>query len=155
MASHSPLHAKDAFTEEALKRISATVAEVEQHTSAEIRVSIHDERESDQSGLPIEKIGEQEFFKLGMEKTKLRNGILLLIIYAERKFYVHGDEGIHSRVDPGTWTDVADVLKSNFSHGHFEEGIHTALKTISKHLMTALPSTGDSTNELSNDVVIR
>ncbi len=154
MASHSPLRAKDAFTEEALKRISATVAEVELHTSAEIRVSIHDERATAQSGLPIEKVAEEEFFELGMDKTNQRNGILLLVLYTERKFYIHGDIGIHSRVQPETWVDVAETLKSHFAHGHFEEGIHDALKGISKHLVTALPSTGSNTNELSNEVVI-
>ncbi len=154
MASHFPLHAQDAFSSEGLAQIAKTISEVEQHTSAEIRISIHDERETAQSGLPIEKVAEQEFFKLGMDKTQQRNGILLLVLYAERKFYIHGDIGIHSRVQPETWIDVAETLKSHFSHGHFEQGVQDALKGISKHLVTALPSSGSNLNELSNEVVI-
>ncbi len=155
MAHHQPTHAKEAFSSEALDRIAATIAEVEQHTSAEIRISIIDERDNAMGGISIEALAEKEFFKLEMDKTSGRNGVLLFILYAERKFYVYGDKGIHERVDPSTWTEVAQVLKHHFSHAQFEEGLHAALRSIATHLKTALPQTSaQKDNQLTNDVSI-
>ncbi|MDP4219719.1 MAG: TPM domain-containing protein [Bacteroidota bacterium] len=155
MAAHTHPHkqVKDVFTQPVLDKIAATIAEVEKHTSASIRVSIKEERDHDEAGLTVEDIAKREFLKLGMDKTSGRNGILLFILFEEHKFYVFGDEGIHKRVNPETWKDVAATLKEHFIHGAYEEGIHDALRKILKHVHTSFAHTGGE-NELSNEVVI-
>jgi uncharacterized membrane protein len=153
MASHTHKQVKDIFTKTMLDNLASSIAEAEKKTSAEIRISIREEREHDEAGLPLEDIAKGEFLKLGMEKTAGRNGILLFILFEERKFYIYGDEGIHKRVNPQTWTDVADALKEHFKQGHFEEGIRTALKKIVSHVHTHF-SPSDHAEELSNEVII-
>lgn len=156
MATHTHPHkqVKDVFTKPVLDKIAATIAEVERGTSAEIRVCIREERDHDEAGLSLEEVAKGEFFKLGMDKTSGRNGILLFILFEEHKFYVMGDEGIHKRVHPETWEDVAATLKEHFKHGNYEAGIHDALKKIISHVHTEFASSGDTARELSNEVVI-
>jgi uncharacterized membrane protein len=147
--------AKEAFSEAGLKRIADTIAEVEAHTSAEIRVSVLDERPFEDGGLPLDELAKREFKRLGMHKTKGQNGILLYILFEEHKYYICGDKGIHERVDTGTWEDVAATIKSHFKQGHFEDGVVSGLRKIKEHLRIALPPDADNPNELSNEVVIR
>ena len=153
-ATHAHKQVKDIFTKPVLDKIASYIAEAEQGTSAEIRVSIREERDHDEAGMPLEEIAKREFLKIGMEKTTGRNGILLLILFEEHKFYVFGDEGIHKRVHPETWEDVAATLKEHFKHAHYEEGIHDALKKIVAHVHTKFAAGTDMKHELSNEVVI-
>lgn len=153
--AHHPAHAKDAFTSDALERVAATIAEVEKLTSAEIRISILDERDTDDSHLTVEQLAKKEFANMKMEQTKHRSGVLLLILYSERKYYVYGDSGIHGRLKEGTWDSVATTLRKHFSNDHFEEGLHEAIKEIARHLEKALPAEADNTNQLTNEVAIR
>ena len=156
MAEHTHAHkqVREIFTKPVLDKIAATIAEVERGTSAEIRVSIREERDHDEAGLSIEDIAKREFLKLGMDKTASMHGILLFILFEEHKFYVYGDTGIHKRVHPETWQDVADSLKEHFKHGNYEQGIHDALKKIVSHVHTAFAPASESTRELSNEVII-
>lgn len=155
MAAHTQPHkqVKDVFTQPVLDKIAATIAEVEKGTSAEIRVSIREERDHDEAGLSIEDIAKREFLKLGMDKTSGRNAILLFVLFEEHKFYVYGDTGIHERVNPETWEDVAATLKEHFKHGNYETGIRDALKKIVSHIRKEFTPTGSSTKELSNEVI--
>jgi len=152
--THVHKHVKEIFTKPVLDKIASTIAEVEQGTSAEIRVSIKEERDHDEAGLSIEAIAKREFLKLGMDKTTDKHGILLFILFEERKFYIYGDTGIHQRVHPETWEDVAATLKEHFKHAHYEEGIRDGLTKISSHVHTAFASLKGSAGELSNEVVI-
>ena len=151
--SHTAKHVKDIFTKTVLDNIASTIAEVEKDCSANIRVSISEERDHDEAGLSIEDIAKRDFLKLGMYKTKGSNAILLFILFEERKFFVYGDTGIHKRVHPETWEDVAATLKDHFKHGNYESGIRDALKKIVSHVHTEFTPNG-SKQELSNEVVI-
>jgi uncharacterized membrane protein len=156
MAAHNqaPKHAKDIFTQPGLDRLAVAIAEVEKGTSCEVRIAIREERDSHEAALPIEDIAKGEFLNLGMDKTAGRNSILLFILFEERKFYIYGDEGIHTRVDPNTWEDVAATLKENFKHGEYEQGIQDALLKILSHVRTQFVPSDENPNELSNEVII-
>jgi uncharacterized membrane protein len=150
-----PQSAKDAFPKSALERIAQTIAEVEANTSAEIRLSIRESRDSSESELTIQELAMKEFGGLKMHETAGRTGILLLLLFDERKFYIYGDQGINAHVDPETWTDVAQVLQEHFRTAKFEEGVHQALRKIIPHVRTILPRATDDKNELGDEVVIR
>lgn len=153
--AHHPAHAKDAFSSDALERVAATIAEVEKATSAEIRISILDERDTDDSSLTVEQLAKKEFASMKMDQTKYRSGVLLLILYSERKYYVCGDSGITERLKEDAWSNVAVELGKHFSNDQFEEGLHQAIKEIARQLETAIPYESDDTDELSNEVAIR
>ena len=153
--SHHPQHAHEAFTTEVLKRVAETIAEVETATNAEIRISIRDLRDGNEVGMPLEELARKEFAALGMHQTEGRTGILLLVMYDEKKFFVFADEGVHSKANPDTWNDVAQTLREHFGKGMFEEGLRQALHKIEHHVQGLLTKRSTESNELSNEVAIR
>jgi uncharacterized membrane protein len=143
-----PSHAHEAFNAAMLERIAHVIADVEQSTHAEIRVSIRDLREASEADLALHDLAKKEFTTLGMHRTDGSVGILLLVMYHERKFYVIGDEGVHSKVHPETWKDVAAVLGEHFKNADYEGGLQAALLKMEHHLKGKLPNrrvTGDAT----------
>ena len=153
--TQQPPHAHEAFTRDALERVAHVIADAEAATHAEIRISIRDLRDASEADLTIAELAQKEFGHLGMQHTEGRVGILLLIMYHERRFYVVGDEGVNSRVHPETWTDVAKELRDHFSKSDFEGGLTAALRRIEHHLQGKLPVRKTTKNELPNDVAIR
>jgi uncharacterized membrane protein len=129
-----PAHANDAFSHDALERIAHVIADVEHTTGADIRFSLRDLRDAGEADLPIKDLAEKEFATLGLHTTKDHVGILIFVLYHEKKFYVCGDSGVHSRVHPEAWKDVAQALGSHFAKADYEGGITAALKRIEHHL---------------------
>ena len=154
MSEHSiPTSAKEALSKDALARIAAAIAEVERATSAEIRVSIREEREPHEHGT-IEELALKEFARLRMHETKERSGILLFILFEDRKYFICGDEGVNRRAEPHTWDEIATSLHEYFHKGDFEGGIISALNLIKHRVHLAMPRAHDDTDELSNEVTI-
>ena len=147
--------AKRAFTKDVLDAIAAKIAEVERVTHAEIRISIRDIRDAAEADLSVREMTLREFTDLRMHQTNERNGILLLILFAERQFYIFGDEGISRQIDTSKWENVAETLRSHFKTGDYQGGVLSALDKIQGHLVGVLPQRTDSTNELSDEVVVR
>ena len=135
-----PAHANDAFTKPVLERIAHTIADVEQATGAEIRISVRDLREAGEADLSVKELAEREFATLGLHTTKDHVGILIFILYHEKKFYVCGDAGVHSRVHPEAWHDVANAMGTHFSKADYEGGVLAALKKIEHHLHAKQPA---------------
>ena len=150
-----PAHAQQAFTQALLERVAHAISDVEATTHAEIRISIRDLREAGEAELTLRELAMKEFTLLGMHRTTGRVGILLLIMYHERRFYVYGDQGVEAHAHPATWTDVAEALRRHFAAADFEGGLLAALGAIEGHLRGALPERATTDNELTNDVSIR
>jgi len=150
-----PERASAAFTKEILERVAKTIADVEETTHAEIRISIRDLREGAEIDMSLEELARKEFATLRMHETDGRVGILLLILYYEKKFYVFGDEGVHSRVDPTTWHDVAETLRDRFAKADYEGGLNEALRKMEDHLRGKLPKRKEGDSRLTDEVVVR
>jgi uncharacterized membrane protein len=153
MAEH-PTHAREAFTHEALEHVAHTIADVEKAIGVDIRISIRDLREAGEADLSLKELAEKEFITLGMHQTDGRVGVLLLILYHERKFYVCGDEGVHSNVHPETWKDVAATLGKYFKDAQYEQGLHEAVRKIEHHLKGKLPKRETDEDPLGSEIII-
>jgi len=149
-----PEHAHQAFSKDILERIAHTIADVEDATGADIRISIRDLREAGEADMSVKELAEKEFATLGMHRED-GNGILLLILYHERKFYVCGDAGVHSNVHPETWDDIAKTLGSHFAKADYEGGLREALKRIEHHLKGKLKAGKAAINHSNDEVVLR
>ena len=149
-----PEHAHQAFSKEILERIAHTIADVEEATGADIRISIRDLREAGEADLSVKDLAEKEFATLGMHSED-GYGILLLILFHERKFYVCGDAGVHSSVHPETWKDVASTLGAHFAKADYEGGLREALKKIEHHLKGKLRIRPGAVKRTSDEVVVR
>ncbi|HXU46796.1 MAG TPA: TPM domain-containing protein [Thermoanaerobaculia bacterium] len=129
------------------ERVRAAIAAAEAKTSGEIRVTIARFFWGD-----VRRVAERAFDRLGMRNTRERNGVLLFVVPSRRRFVVLGDEGIHARVPPGFWDEVAAALSSHFKKGAFTEGIVAALENLGDQLGTHFPRREDDVNELSDEV---
>jgi uncharacterized membrane protein len=135
------------FTPDDLEAITAAVASAELLTSGQIRV--HLERRS--VGDPIAHAG-RVFQRLGMDRTRHRNGVLLYVAVDDHKFAVVGDSGIHALVGHGFWDSVRDVLQREFRAGRMREGTIAAVAEIGRVLGDYFPNRPDDINELSDSV---
>jgi len=129
-------------------RVKAAVAEAERATSGEVRVSV-----ARYFWGPVRPAAEHAFARLGMSKTKDRNGILFFIVPARKKFVVLGDEGIHAKVGQEFWDCVAGLMADHFRKGEFTEGLVRAIGEAGRQLAEHFPYDASyDINELADDV---
>ncbi len=131
------------------KRIVNTIQDIEQRTSGEIRLYIEGECPYNN---PLQR-AEEIFKHLGMDKTNLRNGVLLYIASESRVYSIFGDEAIYAKADNSFWQEKIQLIQSFFKNEQYAEGIEAALKNIGNSLSTYFPATGTRKNELPDDIV--
>ncbi len=142
------------FTDDDFLKITNAIKEAEKSTAGEIRVSIKEKVPLRLLGKNIREIAEREFYKLKMENTRDRTGILLLLILEQRSFYILADKGIHEKVGQEVWDSVRDKIQEDFRRGRFTEGIIKGVKTVGEILAEHFPIKPDDTNELTNEVAL-
>lgn len=129
-------------------RIVAAIAESERRTSGEIRVFISDKEVGED---PYER-AKARFLKLGMEKTRHRNGVLIYFAPRSRKFAIVGDAGIHERCGDGFWRELAASMRENLRSRHFTEAVVLAVERCGALLAEHFPPEAGGPNELPDHV---
>jgi len=130
------------------KKIVAAIAGAEKKTSGEIRVYISSKKRDD--ALTAAK---NRFEKLGLTKTHLRNGVLIYITPATRKFAIIGDSGIHERCGDNFWQTISHRMSNLFKEEKFTEAIIHAIEEAGVALSKHFPRGGDDANELPNEIL--
>jgi len=130
------------------EKIKTAIEAAEHRTSGEICVSV-----SRLFWGNIETAADKAFVRLGMTRTKERNGVLFFVVPSRRKFVVLGDRGIHERVGQEFWESVAAIISEKFREGDFTGGLLNGIEKVGEELATHFPydPTTDK-NELSDDV---
>lgn len=142
------LFKKHLFTEQKKQQIVQTIAEAEKLTSGEIRV--HTERHC--KGGNVLQRAVEVFHQLKMNETAQRNGVLIYLAYADKKFAIIGDKGINEVVPPDFWNKTKDEMAVYFKQGKFKEGVEHGIREASVHLAAYFPHRSDDKNELSNEI---
>ena len=130
-------------------RIVRSIKEAESKTSGQIRVFLqrgHFEEEA------LER-AQKKFLQLGMQKTAARNAILIFVAPRAQKFAVIGDEGVHQKCGE-FWKELVARMREHFLREDFTEALLEAVQSAGQLLARYFPKTGDSTNELPDDVII-
>ena len=131
-------------------RITAAIAKEEARTTGEIRVHII-ARAGRQDVLQLAK---RRFILGGLHKTTERNGVLILIASADRKFAIWGDEGLHAKTGQDLWERARDALAAQFAQGRYVEGIEACVHEVGNELARHFPNaSGRSRNEIPNEVI--
>jgi len=142
------------FNDDEFLRISDKIKEMEKKTAGEIIVSIKEKRSFRQKKNTIRQLAEDEFYRLGINKTRDETGILLFLLLAERQFYILADKGINGKVAPDTWDNIKNKMQEIFSEGEFCKGILSGVEDVGNILAEYFPVKQYDTNELSDRVVI-
>ena len=130
------------------ERIKSAIQAAEHRTSGEICVSV----------APffwgrIEKAADKAFVRMGVVRTKHRNGVLFFVVPARRKFVVLGDTGIHERVGQEFWHRVVAVVTERFREGDFTGGLVRGIQEVGEQLAAYFPYDPETDeDELPDDV---
>jgi uncharacterized membrane protein len=138
---------KKFFTKEEEQQIMSAIQQAEKNSSGEIRVHL-----AKRSWGDVYKTAVKIFNKLGMYKTKQRNGVLIFICLKTKKFAIIGDKGINDIVGKNFWDDVAEILKTNFKQDKFVKGLTASIILIGEKLKKYFPYTSDDVNELNDEI---
>ncbi len=138
------------FSEEEKSIIHAAVQEAERQTSGEIRVFV----ESKCEYVNALDRAKELFFKLQMEKTAQRNGVLVYIAMKDHQLAIYGDEGIYQKTGQTFWDAEVSKMIAEFNASHFAGGIAEIVSDIGEALRTHFPFDGKTDkNELPDEMV--
>ena len=136
-----------------IKSLSGVIADAEKNTSGEIRVVIRQRRHWKERKLSLHELTLNEFYRLGMQNTRDKTGVLILLLLSERKFQIIADEGIHKKVEDGKWDKIAGSMTDYFIKGNYFEGIAETIRAVGEELAKYFPRKADDTDELSNEII--
>lgn len=142
----------DFLTDDDLLRISGKIKDMEAITSGEIRVSVKEKKPLFKKKKDISELAKEEFFRLKMDNTRDKTGILIFLLLNQRQFYILADSGINEKVSPDTWDVIRDEVQAKFRMGKFSEGIILCVERVGHKLSEFFPRKHDDTNELSDRV---
>ena len=128
-------------------KIEKAIVEAEKNTSGEIRVHLVRKCLGDPYDEAV-KI----FEKLKMHETALRNGVLILLSFSDKKLAILGDKGINDKVPKDFWEEIKNEMISHFKIDKFVDGISEGILKSGEQLKKYFPYKDDDINELSNEV---
>lgn len=135
------------FTKAEEQRIIDAIKAAEENTSGEIRIHIERKCKKDVYAEAVEV-----FERLGMTKTELRNGVLILVALDDHKFAIIGDKGINEKVPQNFWEETKDLMLAHFKEGRIADGIIEGITDAGEQLKQYFPYQSNDENELDDDI---
>jgi uncharacterized membrane protein len=139
--------AKDFFTAIEQEEIKEAIMSAELDTSGEIRVHIENNCRGD-----VMDRAALIFKQLGMNKTDLRNGVLIYLAIKNRRFAIIGDKGIHAVVPDNFWDSIKASMLNRFRENRFADGLIEAIASSGEHLKKHFPRSKADVNELRDEI---
>lgn len=136
------------LTEEQNAHIVATIKIAEKQTSGEIKVHIEANSTNNNT---IER-AKEIFYKLNLQETAQRNGVLFYVAVQNRTFAILGDEGINAVVPPNFWDTIKNNMREKFLARYFTEGLCEAIEAAGEQLKKYFPYNYDDINEISDEI---
>jgi uncharacterized membrane protein len=131
------------------KRITQAIKKAEGRSSGQIRVFIQ-RGKFDDDALPR---AQRKFVQLGMQKTRDRNAVLVFVAPRAHKYAVVGDVGVHEKSGEEFWGKLVNDMRAHFKNEDFNRAIVLAISEVGKLLASYFPRTGDTINELPDEIV--
>ena len=138
---------EDFLTADQQKTVVDAVRLAEKGTLGEIRIHI----DGDCPSTALER-AEEVFGKLGMHRTRLRNGVLIYLACNTKVFAIIGDKGINDVVQEHFWEDVIAMMGEEFRAGRFTEGLAQAVIMAGEKLQAFFPYQKDDVNEQPDEI---
>jgi len=129
-------------------RIESAIAAAEAKTSGEIRVVVQHRPVDD-----AVSFAQAEFFRLGMQKTRDRNAVLLFVAPASQSFAIIGDEGVHQKCGNEFWNQLAAAMQADFRREDYTGALVGGIERAGALLAGHFPRRPDDTNELPDRVI--
>jgi uncharacterized membrane protein len=128
-------------------QILAAIERAESASSGEVRLFIAHAPVVDPLGA-----ARAQFEKLGMTRTRQRNGVLLYFAPKSQRFAILGDEGIDAKCGEGFWQEIVNAMSPQFARGEFTQAIVEAINRVGAVLAQHFPREPGDQNELPNQI---
>jgi len=127
-------------------KVEAAVAAAERATTGEIVVAI-----APWFWGRVDKVAEKTFAKLGVDRTREHNGVLIFVCPRRRRCTVLGDAGIHARAGQPLW-DAAVAAIAEAARRDLTAGLVRAIELVGAELAQQFPATAEAPhdNQLSD-----
>ncbi|MBL7215071.1 MAG: TPM domain-containing protein [Phycisphaerae bacterium] len=135
------------FTSAEQAQITTAIQQSEKATSAEIKLIV-----LRHCWLDIKQKAADLFKKHGLDKTRQRNAVLILLVTTNGEFLIYGDEGIHQQVGQSFWDDIKGAMTGHFRQDEFGTGLKVGIERIGEKLHAYFPCGADDQNELSDEI---
>jgi len=135
------------FSKREKEEIIQAVQEAEMKTSGEIRVHLERKAKED-----IMAHAREVFQKIGMTRTRERNGVLIFMGIRTKRFCIVGDHGIHEKVPEGFWDGLVALMEKHFKEDRFAEGICETIWKVGDKLKEFFPFERDDINQLPDEI---
>lgn len=129
------------------ERVIGAIREFERRTSGEIRVHLQERIDGS-----AKDAAARAFDRLGMARTRDRNGVLFFVGVRDRRFAVIGDTGIYDAVPRDFWADVVTRVEARFAEGRYAEGLVEGARMAGNALCEHFPPRPDDVNELPDSL---
>jgi uncharacterized membrane protein YgcG len=139
-----------AFPTHVLNVIEQQIRESEKHHGGEIRFAI----ETALDGPALwQEISAREhaidvFAQLRVWDTEHNNGVLILVLLADRDVEIVADRGYRGRVSDGAWEGVCRTMEAEFRARRFETGATKGIQAITSIIAPLFPPQPRDANEL-------
>ncbi len=128
-------------------RVLAAIREFERKTSGEIRVHLQARIDG-----AARDVAATVFDRLGMARTRDRNGVLFFVGVRDRRFAVIGDVGIYDVVPRDFWSTVVARVELRLMEGRYADGLVEGVRMAGAALVEHFPPRPDDVNELPDDI---
>ena len=139
--------ARNFFSTEQQQVVIEAIKTAELGTSGEIRIHLENHTRKE----PLLR-AEEVFHQIGMDKTELRNGILIYVAVKDHKLAIVGDKGINDIVGNDFWNKEKELMIEHFKQEQYVEGLTLAIELIGEQLREHFPYQSNDVNELPDDL---
>jgi uncharacterized membrane protein len=130
------------------ERIVAAIAAAEKRTSAQIRVYVSHHKRVDALAF-----ANRRFLKLKMDRTPMRNAVMIFLAPKTHKFAVVGDAAVHAKCGDDFWRSVVAAMEPLLKRGDFTEAIVVGVTNVGQVLAEHFPPLPHDRNNRSDAVV--
>jgi uncharacterized membrane protein len=129
------------------EKIVAAIAAAEKRTSAQIRVYVSHHKRVDALAF-----ANRRFLKLKMDRTPMRNAVMIFLAPKTHKFAVVGDVAVHAKCGDGFWRSVVTAMEPLLKRGDFTEAIVVGVTNVGDVLAQHFPQLSRDRSDLSDAV---
>ncbi len=142
------MHPKEFISQLDETRVVAAIAAAEDRSSGQIRVYLSRRRHNDALA-----DAQRQFVRLGMTRTRHRNGVLIFLAPRSHTFAVVGDVAVHEKCGDEFWKGVVAAMSELLQQGNFTEAVLHGIARTGDLLAAHFPRDPDAKDELPEDIV--
>lgn len=132
-----------AFNAQVLAAIEQAIAETESTHGGEVCFAIEDNLSLRELGRDLTPRGRalEVFARLGVWDTKLNNGVLIYVLWADRDVEIVADRGLARSISPQDWEGACRRMERLFAEGRNQDAVIEGIRAVGSLIAREFPAT--------------